>query len=79
MSDFYDLKAPCRDCDGEGCSEGSDMADCEHCAGSGECDCSDCMSDAAEAAHERMCDGEPPLSADELHQIAWRQKQELRR
>jgi hypothetical protein len=45
----------------------------------GECDCVDCSSDAAEAAHERMLDGEPPLSADERHQIAWKQKQELRR
>jgi hypothetical protein len=86
---------PCRECKGEGETEhphlsnyaGSHaespadpvMVDCDHCDGTGECDCVDCSSDAAEAAHERMLDGEPPLSADERHQIAWKQKQELRR
>lgn len=75
----------CRECHGEGLiwnnadPTSGQSVDCEHCEGSGECECEDCMSDAAEAAHERMIDGEPPLSADERYQMAARQKQELRR
>ena len=55
---------PCRECQGEGVIEhpfitncaGSHaespadpvMFDCEHCSGSGECDCTDCVNQRAE-------------------------------
>lgn len=95
----YATTTTCRECDGEGCVEhpfltsynGSpaecpppgSYVDCEHCAGTGECDCDDCMSDAAEAAYERRCEdfygGSGPVTMDEQHRAAWQQKQELRR
>jgi DnaJ-class molecular chaperone len=53
----------CPDCDGDGWRE---MTDEE-------------WNDASEAAWERRCEGEPPMSAQEQHERAWRQKQELRR
>lgn len=53
--------------------------DCPHCCGEGECECRDCVDTASENAFSDMCESEPPLSIDERHQMAWREKQELRR
>ena len=55
------------------------MFDCEHCEGTGECGCDECVSTASENAFSDLCESEPPLSAQERHEAAWRQKQELRR
>jgi RecJ-like exonuclease len=73
------VSATCQNCGGDG--EVADGVDCPACNGTGECDCGLCESciTASEQAWERQCEGEPPLSADERHQMAWRQKQELRR
>lgn len=64
---------------GEGALETLEWRDCIHCNGSSECDCRDCNDAADEAAWERAQEGEPPLSAQEQYEAAWRQKQELRR
>jgi len=84
---MYDTKATCLECDGEGeryiTAPGLPRAphpiDCEHCDGTGECGCSECVNTASENAFSDMCESEPPLSAQERHEAAWRQKQELRR
>jgi RecJ-like exonuclease len=64
------------------------MVKCEDCDGTGWIKCdrggSDCPFDHCycEAAWERQQEAnasEPPMSADERHQLEWRQKQELRR
>jgi hypothetical protein len=55
------------------------LVDCEHCHGTGECACDECVNTAAENAFSDMCESEPPLSADERYQAAARQKRELRR
>lgn len=61
---------PCGECDGEGwikCNRGGDNCPFEHCY--------------CEAAWERQQEdmaSEPPMSADERHQLAWQQKQDLR-
>ena len=39
----------------------------------------DCMNDAAERQAEDAATGEPPLSMNERHALAWAQKQELSR
>lgn len=84
------MGATCLTCHGEGCIGPMDQPQsplwataplCTDCNGSGECDCGLCHSctTAAENAFSDMCEGEPPISAAERHQMAWRQKQELRR
>lgn len=61
------------------------MVDCEDCDGSGwikcdrggvSCRFSHCYCEAAwEEQNERLHTEEPPLSADERHRMAWREKQ----
>jgi RecJ-like exonuclease len=73
------MSATCQNCDGDG--EVADGIDCPLCDGTGECDCGLCDSciTASENAFSDMCEIEPPLSMDERHQMAWREKQESRR
>lgn len=55
------------------------MKDCPDCIGHGWRPMTqDEMDDAASDAFSDMCEGEPPLSADERHQMAARLKKELR-
>jgi DnaJ-class molecular chaperone len=78
---MYATHATCLDCDGEGSvvsGEGWEMR-CPHCNGSGECGCDECVNTASENAFSDMCESEPPLSADERHQMAWREREELRK
>jgi DnaJ-class molecular chaperone len=99
IADVLSRAVSCVECKGEGCVEhpfltGSTsivaesppdpaLVDCEHCRGTGECECDECVSAASEAAWERESEdfhgGPGPLSLDEQHQRAWQQKQELRR
>lgn len=53
--------------------------ECADCAGHGWRPMTDDeLADAAEAQHEAMCEGEPPVSMDEMHQRAHREKMEAR-
>ena len=53
--------------------------ECSDCAGHGWRPMTDDeLADAAEAQHEAMCEGEPPVSMDEMHQSAHREKMESR-
>jgi hypothetical protein len=61
------------------CPQDPPLIDCEHCDGSGECDCEDCVNTAAENAWSDRCESEPPITAQERLEAAWREKQELRR
>lgn len=92
------MTATCLECLGEGVTEHPFLSgctsivaesppdpvlvDCEHCDGSGECDCDDCTNAASEAAWERCCEdfygGSGPLSLDEQHRQVWDEKQALR-
>lgn len=78
----------CKACDGNGFTmksqprlgRGIYEVECEECCGHGwRSMTQDEIEDAASDAFSDMCEGEPPLSADERHQAAWKQKQELRR
>lgn len=84
----------CRACDGEGIiwnnadPTSGQWCDCPDCHGEGWIKCNrggvNCRFDHCycEAAWERQqadYASEPPTSADERHQLAWQQKQELRR
>ena len=54
--------------------------ECSECCGTGWRPMTqDEIDDAAEDAFSDMCEGEPPVSLDEQHRAAWKQKQELRR
>ena len=54
--------------------------ECPVCLGHGERPMTqDELDEAAEAAWERAQEGEPPISAQEQYEAAWKQKQELRR
>lgn len=85
MTDSFESKARCTECDGEGRiwnnadPTSGQSADCEHCSGSGECGCDDCVSTASENAFSDMCESEPPISAQERYEAAAREKRELRR
>lgn len=83
-----DNDVECVQCGGEGWTLKRDTrlglglyeTDCEACNGHGWRPMTqDEIDDAAGDAFSDMCEGEPPLSADERHQMAWKQKQELRR
>lgn len=54
--------------------------DCPDCLGHGwRPMTADEIDDAAEGAFSDLCEGEPPISAQERHEAAWREKQEARR
>ena len=54
--------------------------ECDACHGTGwRTMTADEYDNACEDAYTAQFEGEPPLSAQERHEIAWRQKQELRR
>ena len=76
------MSATCLTCDGEGQIglTAYGPQDCPDCLGAGECDCGLCESciSAAENAWSDLCESEPPLSMDERHQMAWREKEEIR-
>ena len=77
----------CPDCDGMGRIYnnnndplGRQYFDCEECGGTGWREpTQDEADNMAEDAYWRQFEGEPPLSAQERHEAAWKQKQELRR
>lgn len=78
----------CKLCDGNGWIErrnprlgpGIYQEDCPDCLGEGWRPMTqDEIDDAAADAFSDMCEGEPPVTMQEQHQAAWRQKQELRR
>jgi len=78
----------CTSCAGYGTDDRENDGQCFRCEGTGWISCdrggADCPYDicACERAWERQQEdyaSEPPLSADERHQAAWQQKQELRR
>lgn len=49
--------------------------DCPHCNGHGwRAPTQEELDDMAADAFSDMCESEPPLSMDERHQIAWREK-----
>lgn len=53
--------------------------DCPDCEGSGFRPMTqDEINDAAADAWSELCSGEPPITMQERHEAAWRQKQELR-
>lgn len=77
----------CTDCDGNGFTmkrqprlgRGLYEVDCETCCGHGWRPMTqDEMDDAAADAFSDMCEGEPPISAQERYEAAARQKRELR-
>ncbi len=77
----------CKLCDGNGWIErcnpqlgrGVYQEDCPDCCGHGWRPMTqDEIDDAAADAFSDMCEGEPPISAQELYEAAWKQKQELR-
>lgn len=78
----------CKRCDGNGWVEvrrhgilrGLHQEDCPDCHGHGWRPMTqDEIDDAAADAFSDMCEGEPPMSLDEQHHLAWQQKQDLRR
>ena len=82
----------CPECEGEGwvgkrlprLGGGVHEVNCEHCNGKGWRSMTpDEESDAAETAYERQMEdyygGSSPVTLDEQHRAAWKQKQELRR
>lgn len=77
----------CARCEGNGFlpvprpwGESDTEEDCPDCNGRGwRQPAQEERDDAAADAFSDMCESEPPMSADERHQIAWKQKQELRR
>lgn len=72
----------CEDCDGEGwikCDGPRDGGRCKFAPPPGIPGSYHCYCEAAwEAANERLYTEEPPLSADERHRQAWKQKQAFR-
>lgn len=80
---FLASEIECHECCGNGQilgpKSGEDII-CPHCNGAGWRPETEDEADArAEAAYDRQFEGEPPLSAQERYEIAWKQKQELRR
>lgn len=76
----------CPDCDGEGRiwnnadPTSGQSVDCDTCDGTGWREpTEEEANDRAADAFSVMCEGEPPLTAQERHLAAWKQKQELRR
>lgn len=70
------VMVPCEDCDGSGwikCDGPPSGRPCKF-KGANDCHCQD----AWEAQNERLHTGEPPLSADERHRMAWEEKRRLR-
>jgi RecJ-like exonuclease len=79
--EHYRPEIECPQCDGNGRirSEVHPAVQCEDCKGIGWRPMTDDeLADAAEAQHEAMCEGEPPVSMDEMHQRAHREKMESR-
>lgn len=80
MTDIPEIECP--DCDGEGRiwnnadPTSGQSVDCEECRGTG---WRTMTADECEDAYTAQFEGEPPLSAQERREIAWKQKQELRR
>lgn len=75
----------CDSCSGEGFLQSAAPfprmgPDCPDCNGTGYRPTTDDeLNDMAEAAWERAQEGEPPLSLDEQHRMAWEEKRRLRR
>jgi DnaJ-class molecular chaperone len=74
----------CRECDGYGWATRREPTnidgDCPACNGTGwRAPTEDEINDRAADAYSDMCENEPPLSAQERHEVAWREKQELNR
>lgn len=67
---------PCEDC-GEPVTEAD--ANAEAFEAYAEIICPSCFDNRCEAAYTAQFEGEPPVSLDEQHAAAWKQKQELRR
>ncbi|GLI99164.1 hypothetical protein [Sphingobium sp. BS19] len=59
-------------------SPGDFTVECQACAGTGYVPMTqEEIDDAAADAFSDMCEGEPPMTMNERHQLAWAQKQEL--
>jgi DnaJ-class molecular chaperone len=67
------LPVPCEECRGEG------WIKCDGPRAGGECPFDHCYCEATYDRQQEADASEPPLSAAERHQLAWKQKQELRR
>lgn len=81
MPDTPEIECP--DCDGNGFipphKRMSEFADCAACNGAGWRPMTDEERDNAAAdAFSDMCEGEPPITMDERHAMAWREKQGVR-
>lgn len=73
----------CPDCDGNGFipphKRMGEFSDCPDCDGRGWRPMTDEERDNAAAdAFSDMCEGEPPITMDERHAMAWREKQGVR-
>jgi hypothetical protein len=68
----------CEDCDGEGWIKCEGPFNPPHPT-FGSCRFDHCYCEAAWERQQEANASEPPMSADERHALAWRQKQELRR
>lgn len=84
----------CERCDGKGQLEKPDACDdCGECEEDGESFvkiveafetfdkllCDSCFDNRCEAAYQEQFEGEPPITAAERHQVAQREREELRR
>lgn len=80
--EHYRPEIECRDCDGHGArlvpGKLDDADACPACEGRGwRAMTEDEMADAAEAQHEAMCEGEPPVTMAEQYQRAADEKRRL--
>ena len=74
-----DPEIECRQCDGNGfippAKRMGETVDCAACNGAGWRPMTDDeRDDAAADAFSDMCEGEPPITMDERHAMAWREK-----
>jgi DnaJ-class molecular chaperone len=81
MPDTPEIECP--DCDGNGFipphRRMGEFSDCTACNGTGWRPMTDEERDNAAAdAFSDICEGEPPITMDERHAMAWREKQGLR-
>lgn len=75
----------CPDCDGTGDiwnnndPTSGQRVDCDECKGTGwRAPTDEERDDMAANAFSDMCEGEPPITAQERHEAAWKQKRALR-
>jgi DnaJ-class molecular chaperone len=80
---MYQNEIECPECCGNGQTIGPNSGEdiiCPHCNGHGwRAMTEEEENDRAADAYSDMCEGEPPITAQERHEAAWKQKQELRR